>query len=149
MEHEFSQQIFEKFSYIKVGRVAQSVQWLTTGLTVRRSKPGGARFSTRLDRPWGPPSFLYNEYSAFPGIKYGRGVLLTTHPLIVARSWKSRAIPLPTLWAITGPVTRTLYLYSYTKFHGNPSGGNRVVECGRTDRHDEANSRFLEFCLRA
>ena len=34
-----------------------------------------------------------------PGVKCGRGVLLTTHPLLVPRSWKSRAIPLPTLWA--------------------------------------------------
>jgi len=38
-------------------------------------------------------------------------VLLTTHPLLVPWSWKSRAIPLPTLWATTGPVTVTLYLY--------------------------------------
>ena len=36
---------------------------------------------------------------SFPGIKCGQGVLLTTHPLPVPRSWKSRAIPLPTLWA--------------------------------------------------
>ena len=43
------------------------------------------------------------------GVKYGRGVLLTTHPLLVPRSWKSRAIPLPTLWATTRPVTGTLY----------------------------------------
>jgi len=27
---------------------------------------------------------------SFPGVKYGRGVLLTTHPLLVPRSWKSR-----------------------------------------------------------
>jgi hypothetical protein len=47
---------------------------------------------------------------SFPGVKYGRGVLTTTHPLIVPWSWKSRAIPLPTLWATTGPVTGTLYL---------------------------------------
>jgi len=33
------------------------------------------------------------------GTGYGRGVLLTTHPFLVSRSWKSRAIPLPTLWA--------------------------------------------------
>ena len=32
---------------------------------------------------------------SFPGVKCGRGVLLTTHPLLVPRSWKSRAIPLP------------------------------------------------------
>jgi len=31
------------------------------------------------------------------GVKCGRGVLLTTHRLLVPRSWKSRAIPLPTL----------------------------------------------------
>ena len=32
------------------------------------------------------------------GVKCGRGVLLTTHPLLVPRSWKSRAIPLANLW---------------------------------------------------
>jgi len=35
--------------------------------------------------------------------------------------------------------------YSNTKFHENPSSGSRVVPCGRTDRHDEANSRFSQF----
>ena len=39
---------------------------------------------------------------SFPGVKCGRSVLLTTHPLLVPRSWKSRAIPLPTLWATPG-----------------------------------------------
>jgi len=35
-------------------------------------------------------------------LKCGRGVLLTTYPLLVPRSWKSRDIPLPTLWATPG-----------------------------------------------
>jgi hypothetical protein len=35
---------------------------------------------------------------SFPGVKCGRGVLLTTHQILVPRSWKSRDIPLPTLW---------------------------------------------------
>jgi len=48
---------------------------------------------------------------SFSRVKYGRGVLLTTHPLLVSWSWKSRAIPLPTFWATTGPVTGTLYLF--------------------------------------
>jgi len=39
---------------------------------------------------------------SFTGVNCGRGVLLTTHPLLVPRSWKSRAIPLPTLWATPG-----------------------------------------------
>ena len=43
------------------------------------------------------------------GVKYGRGVLLTTHPLLVPQSWKSRAITVPNLWATTGPVTGTLF----------------------------------------
>ena len=31
------------------------------------------------------------------------------------------------------------------KFHENPSGLRRVP-CGQTDRHDEAKSRFSQFC---
>jgi len=39
---------------------------------------------------------------SFPGVKCGRGVLLITHPLLVPRSWKSRAILLHTLWVTPG-----------------------------------------------
>jgi len=39
---------------------------------------------------------------SFPGVKCSWGVLLTTHPLLVPQSWKSRTIPLPTLWATPG-----------------------------------------------
>jgi hypothetical protein len=36
---------------------------------------------------------------------------------------------------------------SNIKFHENPSSGSRVVYVdGQTDRHDEANSRFPQFC---
>jgi hypothetical protein len=37
------------------------------------------------DRLRGPPSLLYNGYRVFPGDKGGRGVMLTTHPLLVPR----------------------------------------------------------------
>jgi hypothetical protein len=38
------------------------------GLEVRGSNPGeGGIFSTCPDRPWGPPSLLYNGYRVFPG----------------------------------------------------------------------------------
>ena len=40
--------------------------------------------------------------SSFPGVKFGWGVLLNNHLLLVPRSWKSRAITLPTLWATPG-----------------------------------------------
>ena len=52
---------------------------------------------------------------SFPGVKCGRGVLLTTRPLLVPRSWKSRAIPLPALWSTPGLWRDhfTLYIYIY------------------------------------
>ena len=36
----------------------------------------------------------------FPGVKSGRGVTLTPHPLLVPWSWEGRAIPLLPLWAV-------------------------------------------------
>ena len=93
-----------------LGPVAQSVQRLATGWTVRGSNPGGKRFTAYQDRPWGPPTLCTMGTESFQGVKYGRGVLLTTHPLLVSWSWKSRAIPLPTLWDTTGPVTGTLFM---------------------------------------
>jgi hypothetical protein len=55
-----------------VGLVAQSVQRLASGWTVRDRKKNpceGEIFSTPPDRPWGPPSLLYNGYRIFPGGK--------------------------------------------------------------------------------
>jgi len=37
---------------------------------------------------------------SFPGVKNGRCVTLTPHPLLVPWSWKSRTIPLLPLWAV-------------------------------------------------
>jgi hypothetical protein len=42
---------------------------------------------------------------SLPGVKYGRGVTLTPHPLLALRSWKKRAISLPPRglnWACKG-----------------------------------------------
>jgi hypothetical protein len=60
--------------------------------TVGRCSSVGITTDYGLDGPgiesrWGGVSF--------PGVKRGRGVLLTTHPLLAPRSWKSRAIYLP------------------------------------------------------
>jgi hypothetical protein len=57
-----------------VGRVAQSVERLTTGWMVRGSNPGGGEiFRACPVRPWDPPSLLYNGYRAFPGGKARSG----------------------------------------------------------------------------
>ena len=60
----------------------------------------GRHFCTCPDRPWGPPSLLYNGYRVFSGVKSDRGVTLTPYPLLVPWSWKGRAIPLLPLWAV-------------------------------------------------
>ena len=41
---------------------------------------------------------------------------------------------------------RQISVYSNIKFHENSSSGNEVVPYGRTDRHDEANSDYSQFC---
>jgi hypothetical protein len=47
---------------------------LATGWTVRGSNFGGGEiFHTYPDRPWGPPSLLYNGYRVFPGGKERSG----------------------------------------------------------------------------
>jgi hypothetical protein len=63
----------------------------------------GARFSAPVQTgPGAHPASCTMGTGSFPGVKCGRGVLLTTHILLVPRSWKSRAIPPSTLWATPG-----------------------------------------------
>jgi hypothetical protein len=49
---------------------------------------------------------------SFPGVKSGRGVTLTTHPLLAPRSWKSRAIHLPPSGPQPGLLTGGYYVLS-------------------------------------
>jgi hypothetical protein len=48
------------------------------------SRMGGEIFRTRPDRPWCPPSHLYNGYQVCPGVKTAGGVGLTTLPPLCA-----------------------------------------------------------------
>ena len=62
--------------FLRAG-IAQSIQRLAMGCTIRGSNPNRWRiFRTRSDRPWGPTSFLYNGYRvSFSGVQRpGRGV---------------------------------------------------------------------------
>ena len=63
--------------------------------------------------PGAHPASCTMGTGSFPGVKCGRSVLLTTHPLLAPRSWNSRAIPLPPLWVTTGPVTGLLLVQYY------------------------------------
>jgi hypothetical protein len=92
----------------------------TVGIATRYGLEGpgiesrwGEIFRTYPDhRLRGPPSLLYNGYRVFPGGKGGRGVILTTHPLLVPRLRKSWAIPPLTLWVLLGLLRGSLYLYT-------------------------------------
>jgi hypothetical protein len=103
-------------TFKNMSRVAQSVQWLTTDWTSGVRSPTEAEdFSSNLCVQTGsrahPASCTVGTGGSFPGVKGGRGVTLTTHPLLVPRLRKSRSCtschPNAPLWSVTGP----LYLF--------------------------------------
>jgi hypothetical protein len=56
---------------------------------LKKNPVEGEIFRTCPDRPWGPPSLLYNGYQVFPGVESGRDVTLILHLLLVPRSEKT------------------------------------------------------------
>jgi len=70
---------------------------------------GGEIFRIRPDRPWDPPSLLYNGYRLFPGGTAGRDVTLTTH-LHHRGLRKSRSAPL----GLLGCSRANFYLLRFT-----------------------------------
>jgi len=79
-----------------------------------------ARFSAPVQTgPGAHPASCTVGTGSFPGVKSGRGVTLTPHPLLILWSWKSRAIPLLPLWAVR-PVqslsacTRVTFTFTFT-----------------------------------
>jgi hypothetical protein len=61
----------------------------------------GARFPAPVQTGLGThPASCTMSIGSFPGVKSGRGMTLTPHPLLVPWTWKSRAIPLLPLWAV-------------------------------------------------
>ena len=60
------------------------------------SRWGGKIFRSNPDRPWGPPSLLYNGYRVFPGGEAAEGAALATHPHLAPRlkkEWSCYSTP--------------------------------------------------------
>ena len=90
-----------------------SVVGIATELRAGRSRnriPVGRDFLPVHTGPVSHPASCTIGTGSFLVVKYSRSVLLTTHHLLVPWLWKSRAIPLPTLWVTTGPLTGTIYM---------------------------------------
>ena len=73
---------------------------LRAGRSGDRIPVGGEIFRTCPDRPWGPPSLLYNGYRVFPGGKELPERDADPSPPSSAVVMKGRAIPLLPLWAV-------------------------------------------------
>jgi len=80
----------------------------------------GSRFSASVQTgPGAHPASCTMGTGSFPGVKSGRGVTLTRHPLLVPWSRKGRAIPLLPLWVVR-PVqslsacTRVYFTFFFT-----------------------------------
>jgi hypothetical protein len=73
------------------------------GLECPGSNPGGDEiFGPSRRGPGAHSASCKTCTGSFPRVQSGRSVLLATHHFLVPRSWKSKAIPLPTLWATPG-----------------------------------------------
>jgi len=79
------------------------------GLDGPGSNPGGDEIFRPFRRSWGPPASYTMGTGSFPGVNCGRGVLITTHPLLVPRSWKSRAT-----WCIRKVMRLVLFFFNLT-----------------------------------
>ena len=82
--------------------------------------------------PGAHPASCTMGTGSFRGVKCGRGILLTTHPLLVQRLWKSRTIPLPTLWATQGLWRDHLTFYKYSDVKLNYHSDTDFVLLGRS-----------------
>ena len=124
-----------------MGQIAQSLWRLDMGWTSRGSNPSrGEIFHTCPDRPWGPPSLLYNGYPVFPGNKERPELDADPSSLLVPWSRKIRAIPLLPLWVVwpvqsLSACTRVTFTLPYRPSHLSHSLFIVVAKVkGRTDK---------------
>ena len=111
-------QIRELLTPLRAGRSGIESRW-------------GRDFPPVQTGPGAHPTSCAMGTGSFPGEKCGRVVLLTTHHFLVPRSWKSRAIPLPTLWATPGCNGNTLpFTNPIAQYHIQEVLNPQIYRCG-------------------
>jgi hypothetical protein len=103
--------------------------------------PLEARFSAPVQNGSGAhPASCTMGTGSFPGVKSGRGVTLTPHPLLVPRSRKGRAILLLPLWAV-----RPVQGVNFTFFYSQNRTWKKRVGQGVTAQTRPKSSRTIYF----
>ena len=114
-----------------------------------------ARFSPPVRTgPGAHPASCTKGTGSFLGVKSGRGVTLTPHPLLVPWSWKSRTIPLLPLWAVrlcfnrtqTGVVTGLLTGHNTLRRHLHIMGLCNAPMCRKCGTEEETSVHILCEC---
>ena len=108
----------------------------------------GTRFSARPDRPWGPPSLLYNGYLAFPGGKVRSGRAADHSPPSSAVVIEEQSYISTRPLGHTGPVTGKLYLFVITYYSRRPLSACRLrdlVENSGRHRIQRCYEEYLTF----
>ena len=119
---------------------------LRAGRSGDRIPVGGEIFRSCPNRPWCPPSLLYNGYRVFPGGKERPDVTLTPHPHIVPWSRKSRATPLlphidrTACTELTVPVQVCTLPLPFIRIHSVTCHGT-FIPTARNDLHIPHKSR--------
>jgi len=120
------------------GKRSRYSDWLRGGRSGYQI-PVGAWFSAPVQTgPGAHPASCTMGTGSFEGVKSGRGVTLSPHPLLVPRSRKRRAIPLLPLWAVR-PVqslsacTRVHFTFTFSYNHSTtPTTEQTSVLCHYT-----------------